>query len=209
MGEAYAGYNRVQPAATIGGFAETLAVTANAGGALQEAASGGAISGIGSCSGTSGATLTDAVANLSAPGVLSLGTATTTAFGGPSGKATIASTTSKVAQVSLLGGLITANNIEAAATDSRTGNVSTASTLGSTFGNLVVAGTGIATNVPANTVISLPGIGSLVLNEQPAASGGSVQVNGLHIIVGETNNLNLPVGTQIFVAHADATASAF
>jgi hypothetical protein len=154
VGEAFAGYNRVQPGATIGGYAETLAVTANAGSLLQAAAAGGALSDVGGCSGTGGTTLTDTVDNLSAGGLLTLGTATTTAFGGPVGKANVAKTTSTLANLSLLGGLITATSIEADAEESRTGNVSTASTLGSTFGSLVVAGVPVAENVAPNTVIS-------------------------------------------------------
>jgi hypothetical protein len=209
VGEAYAGYNRQQPAATLGGFAETLAVTANAAAALQEAAAGGALTGISSCSGTNGATLTDTASNLSVAGLLTINTATVTAFGGPSGKANVAQTTSTVNQVSLLGGLITATNIVAAAAESRTGDVSTPSDLGSTFGDLVVAGQTIATNVPPNTVISLAGLGYVVLNEQPPAGKGQVQVNGLHIVVTTSNTLNLPVGVEIFIAHADATARAF
>jgi hypothetical protein len=209
VGEAFAGYNRVQPGATIGGYAETLAVTANAGSLLQAAAAGGALSDVGGCSGTGGTTLTDTVDNLSAGGLLTLGTATTTAFGGPVGKANVAKTTSTLANLSLLGGLITATSIEADAEESRTGNVSTASTLGSTFGSLVVAGVPVAENVAPNTVISVAGLGTVVLNEQPPASKGHIQVNGLHIVVGSSNSYGLPVGAQIFVSHAEATATAF
>jgi hypothetical protein len=63
--------------------------------------------------------------------------------------------------------------------------------------------------VPANTVISLAGLGYVVLNEQPPAGKGQVQVNGLHIVVTTGNTLDLPVGVEIFVAHAEATARAF
>jgi hypothetical protein len=34
-------------------------------------------------------------------------------------------------------------------------------------------------------------------------------VNGLHIVVGSSNSYGLPVGAQIFVSHAEATATAF
>ncbi len=209
VGEAYAGYNRVQPAATVGGFAETLGVTANAGSLLQEAAAGGAISGITGCAGTGPTPLTDQVAGISAPGLLTVGAATTTAFAGPVGTATVAKTTAEVADVSLLGGLISATNVLAQASESRTGTISTPSTLGSSFGTLMVAGIPIANSVPPNTSISLPGVGSVVLNEQPAAVLGHVQVNGLHISVTLANTLGLAIGTQIIVSHADAAVTAF
>ena len=156
VGEAFAGYNRQQPAATLGGYAESLAVTANAGSVLQAAAASGAFSAIGSCSGTGGQTVTASVSNITAPGLLSLGAATTTAFGGPMGNADVASTSSTIANVSLLGGLITADSITAAAQESRTGHVSTASTLGSTFGTLTIAGVAVAQNVAPNTVVLSP-----------------------------------------------------
>jgi len=209
VGEAFAGYNRVQPAASISGLAETLAVTVNAGSLLQEAAVAGATSGISTCAGTGGATVKDSVENLSAAGLLSLTTANTTAYGGPVGSSTVAKTTSSVAKISLLGGLITASGIVAAAEEVRIGNVSKAHTLNTSFGGLSVAGVAITGAVAPNTVITLPALGYVVLNEQPPASGGHIQVNGLHIIILSDNSLGLPIGAQIFVAHADATATAF
>jgi hypothetical protein len=209
VGEASAGYNRVQPAAAVGGFAETLGVTASAGSALQASAAAGAISGLSGCAGTGPTPLSDEVANLSAPGLLTLGTATATAFSGPVGAATVATTTSTIANVSLLGGLISATGLKAVASESFDGTISTASTAGSTFGTLLVAGIPISNSVPPNTVLSLPGIGYVVLNEQPPAVGGHVQVNGLHIVVSLANTLGLGVGTEILVSHADASATAF
>jgi uncharacterized repeat protein (TIGR01451 family) len=57
---------------------------------------------------------------------------------------------------------------------------------GSVFHNLTIAGTAIpdavALNEP-NKTIALPGIGSVILNEQhPSANGRGIVVNGLHII---------------------------
>ncbi len=209
VGEAYAGYDRTEPAATLGGYAQTLAVSANAGSLLDEAASAGALTGVPPCTGTGGQTLSESVANIEANGLLSMSTATTTAFGGPVGGAQVAETTSSIGQISLLGGVITANTIEAAAEESYEHGQSTSSTLGSTFGSLDVAGVAIASNVPANTVISLSGLGYVVLNEQPPAENGTVQVNGLHIVINTANSLGLPIGTELFLAHAQATASKF
>ena len=112
-----------------------------------------------------------------------------------------------IGQISLLGGLITANSILAVAEESRTGGKSTASSLGSSFGSLNVAGVAIASTVPANTTIALTNLGYVVLNEQPPASDNHIQVNGLHVYVTTANSLGLPVGAEIFLAHAEATAT--
>ena len=54
---------------------------------------------------------------------------------------------------------------------------------GSQFLGLKIAGQAIPLDVPPNTVIPLPGIGSVIINEQhPSASGRGIVVNGLHII---------------------------
>jgi hypothetical protein len=209
VGEAYAGYDRTEPKAALGGDGLTLGVTAQAGQALQEAAAAGAISGIPDCLGTNGQTLTDSVENLSAGDLLTINTASTSAFGGPVGKTQVAETTSSVGQVSLLNGLITADSIEAVAQETYAHGQSTPSTLGSTFGSLYIAGVEIDATVPPNTTINLANLGYVVLNEQPPAQKGLIQVNGLHIVVTLANDLNLPVGAEIFVAHADASAPKF
>jgi hypothetical protein len=208
VGEASAGFYRVQPAASLGGYADSLAVSANAGALLQETAVAGAFAGIGSCTGTNGP-VSQSVATLSVPNLLSLGTNISTANAGPSGKSYVARTTATVADVALLGGLITATNVVAVAQETRTGTVSTPSTVGTTFGDLVVAGVPISADVAPNTVITLPAIGYVVLNEQPTPTAGHVQVSGLHIVVNVANQLGLPVGAEIFISHAEADATAF
>ena len=112
--------------------------------------------------------------------------------------------------LSLLGGLITADTIVADATDTVTGTMITGSAQGSEFVNLKVGGLVIATNTPPNTTVPLPGLGSLVVNEQVVPPGrGTVVVNGLHLFVTTANLLGLPVGTEIVVAHANARATPF
>ena len=54
---------------------------------------------------------------------------------------------------------------------------------GTTIVGLTIAGQAIPADVPPNTVIPLPGIGSVIVNEQhPSASGRGIVVNGLHVI---------------------------
>lgn len=54
---------------------------------------------------------------------------------------------------------------------------------GSQFVNLKIAGQAIPANPPPNSVIPLPGIGAVIVNEQhPSADGRGIVVNGLHVI---------------------------
>jgi uncharacterized repeat protein (TIGR01451 family) len=54
---------------------------------------------------------------------------------------------------------------------------------GSLFAGLVIAGQAIPADVPPNTRIDIPGVATVIVNEQhPTASGRGIVVNGLHII---------------------------
>ena len=96
----------------------------------------------------------------------------------------------------------------AATSPPKTWPVVTASAAGSTFGNLMIAGVPIPLTVPANTIVQLPLLGQVVVNEQtvPAHGSGPTVVNGLHVTITAPNALGAPVGTDIVLAHATATA---
>lgn len=65
-------------------------------------------------------------------------------------------------------------------------------------------------NAPPNTELPLIGLGKVIINEQTIpTSGGRTQVNGLRIVINTTNLLGLPVGSQIIIAHAEASAARF
>ena len=54
---------------------------------------------------------------------------------------------------------------------------------GSIFAGLTIAGQAIPADVPPNTRIDIPGLATVIVNEQnPTASGRGIVVNGLHII---------------------------
>ncbi|PPK68532.1 choice-of-anchor P family protein [Actinokineospora auranticolor] len=101
--------------------------------------------------------------------------------------------TARTASLSLVGGLITADELraEAVATTTPTGAVTTSGT--STLSNLRVAGVPI---VPLkNLNITIPLVGTVTTNEQlPTANG--ISVNALHI--------RLIAGTDITIGHARA-----
>jgi hypothetical protein len=204
-----ASYDRVQPAAALAGFAAGTKVKGDAGNALDESAGAGSGIGLPGCAGTGGQTLSKTVSNVSLPGFLSAATETSTVFGGTVGTASVAKTTSTLADVSLLGGLISASTITAVAQESLTGTIDTPSTAGSGFSGLKVAGLPVPLNTPANTKLTLPGLGYVVVNEQLEPGPFTMTVNGLHVVVNSPNLLGLPVGTDITLGHANAVAKKF
>ncbi|MFO1070434.1 MAG: choice-of-anchor P family protein [Geminicoccaceae bacterium] len=163
------------------------------------------------CEGTSGRTRTNNVNTLNVTGILSLGTGVSTAKSTSTATSTTATTTATIESVNLLGGLIQATALKAVAQTTLTGSTRTRSAAGSGFASLRVLGLPVAVSVAPNTRINLPLIGYVVINEQilPAASSSArTVVNGLRIVVTLRDNpLQLPVGSEIVVAHADAGVS--
>jgi hypothetical protein len=143
-------------------------------------------------------------------GPVSIGAGTTTAQGGRTGRYTSAAqTTASVAGVSLLG-LIGASGITSVASETVDKHTVTASSAGTQFAGLSVAGQNLPVDVPANTQVPLPLLGYVVVNEQigpKPGHAGAMTVNGLHVYITTANLLNLPVGAEIVVAHATATAA--
>lgn len=208
VASASAGFDRKQPNVVVGGEAYVADANLSAGIPILNALGQLGVSGIGACTGTGGKTHTATVAGFTTP-LFTVGAGTTTAFGGRTGPGTsIAQTTATVASLNLLGGLITTNAITAEVTETAQRKVVTASAEGSSFGGITVLGIPLPLNVPANTNIPLPLLGYVIINEQNLTGGvnGKATVNGLHIVVNTPNLLSLPVGTEIILAHADATA---
>ena len=95
-----------------------------------------------------------------------------------------------VADVNILGGLITAKEVIATSTSSRTERGATSNANGSTFESLVVAGASVTSGdaaVAPNTRITLPNVGYVVLNEQVLTGDGvtssGVTVNMIHVVL--------------------------
>lgn len=113
-----------------------------------------------------------------------------------------------VQSANILSGLITADNVTADAFSHATATAAT-SHGGATFVNLVVLGVPITANPAPNTTIALPGLGSMVLNEQTGPINGvnhtHISVNAIDINVTLSNNLGLPIGTHIIIAHATSS----
>jgi hypothetical protein len=216
VGHAKSGFTRAQLNAVVGGQAYAATANSTIGNDLRNRIGKAAYIVLG-CEGTRGMTRTNNVEALSVDDVLRLGTGETTAFGGHTDSGTVAKTTSRVQDVKLLKvglvWLISADTITAVAQETFENGQTSRSTEGTQFANLRVGGVAVEANVPPNTELDLPGIGSVIVNEQIVPgpdSKGRTQVNGLHITVEEAGNLlGLPVGAEIIVAHADATAKRF
>ena len=118
-----------------------------------------------------------------------------------------ATASSDVHDISLLGALITASEVKAVSTTFQDNTGFHSSAAGSSLLALKV-GTTVFTAVPApNTTIQLAGFGRVVLNEQIESGTATsitkrLTVNMIHVYVTIANNLGIPVGTQIIVAHA-------
>lgn len=114
---------------------------------------------------------------------------------------------STVQSANILTGLITADVVTADAFSHATATAAT-SHGGATFVNLQVLGLPITGTIAPNTTIKLPGLGSVVLNEQTgpvnSANHTHMSVNAIDVNITLKNTLGLPVGTHIIIAHADS-----
>jgi hypothetical protein len=169
------------------------------------------------CHGTNGKVLSNTVHSLMVHGqdnsvVLSSETGKSTTTGDlTTDVGTLALTTSKVRNVSLFDGMITAQKVRtvAKAVFAATGE---ASSEGTYLDQLRVAGVPIPTSIPPNTRVDLPGIGYVIVKEEKLVSTAtlaSARVIGLHVFINTANSYGLPVGTEIIVSSAWAVARPF
>lgn len=157
------------------------------------------------CTGTNGVVKTATVAGVNVPPVLSSGTITDTAKGITQAGLSSSTTTSSVQGLNLLNSVIKADVIQAAANASTTDGVTFNFTSTGSFLHLSVAGhSEIHDNVPENTVVPLAGFGTLYLH-RVLHSGNDIEVRMIELVITQTNVLNLPLGTDIRVAVAEAS----
>jgi hypothetical protein len=110
------------------------------------------------------------------------------------------------AALTLLSGLISAQEIKAVSTTTlQSDGTFQVSSAGSAVSNLVILGHVYNGSIPANTRIDLPIIGYVILNEQTSniqTSMANLTVNMIHVHVTVANILGLQVGTEIVVSSA-------
>jgi hypothetical protein len=141
-------------------------------------------------------------AGVNLPPIVSGGAVTTNASSSLDTAQAVADTTS----ISLLAGLISAQEIKAVTTTTiDSSGVLHVSSAGTMVNNLVVLGHLYNGTVPANTRITLPLLGYVVLNEQTSSVGtstASLAINMIHVHVTGINLLGLQIGTEIIVSSA-------
>lgn len=142
------------------------------------------------------------------PPLLSLGAIHDTGDATRAGGTGSSTFTSNVSDAALLDGLITATAVTSVAQASHDAGGYAVSADGTRFADLVIAGNPVPVEVPPNTSISLPGLGTVVLNEQISdvtETSATLTVNAIHVSVDQANGMGIKVGTQVIVAHAVAT----
>lgn len=149
---------------------------------------------------------TNNVETVSAPGLLTTGTGRTTLKGHADSNDLFGRGISRLEDVDLLDGTLTADVIKGVARTSYTSaGGGTASFDGSSFVNLRVLGLAIGDDVAPNTRIDIPLLGYVILYETSShadAAGSRALVTMVHLYVSIPNTLGLPVGTEIRLGFA-------
>ena len=157
------------------------------------------------CFGSRGAILSNTLAGVNLPSILTSGTVTDTGESNLTIPMSSGRSTSTVEGLNLLNGLVTANALTAQVV-SVVNNANFVSSVGTdTFLGISVAGhPEITDSVPYNTSVSLAGLGTLylkrVINTPPA--NHSVEVRSLELVINQTNLYGLPIGLDIIVGDA-------
>ncbi len=161
---------------------------------------------VGMCGSTNGKTLTNSAASTNLPGVVSSGTAANT-VNGTLGTTSTVESTATIQNVNVLGGLVTVDAVKADAHASLTGGTVSLNETGSTFANLVVGGQPIPANVAPNTKMTLGGL-TIWLNRVTQTKTG-ITIRMIEVHVSGSNTQGLPIGSDIQVASASASAFPF
>ena len=128
----------------------------------------------------------------------------TSAVGDP-GPGTVTSTVA-MADGELLGGVVRVRDVRVTvSTNAGGGRAGSTATI--TFGTLIVAGVSYP-NPSINQRIDVPGVGTVIVNEQIIGGNGtdtaSVVANAVHMQITATSVMDLPRGTELILAHAAA-----
>lgn len=156
------------------------------------------------CNGTDGKLKTNNVAGVDVPLVLTTGAVTTTAQGTITADSAAAETTAKTANVMLLVGLVTADEIKADAHATKTAGGIALRGGGSNYTKLVVNGNPISGHVAPNTRIDVGNV--TVWLHRVIRHSNSIEIRMVEVVVHGTNPFGLATGTHIQVSVAEASA---
>jgi hypothetical protein len=147
------------------------------------------------------------MAGVEVPDLISTGEVSSSAITTSTSSTESVTISAAVQSASLLSGLITATAIRADSTVSYDGVTFNTGDGVARFADLVVDGNPVKNRPAANTVIRLPDVGKVIINERRSSVGAtaaSLTVTMLHVYV----NHNIPgvvKGTEILVSHAAST----
>lgn len=137
-----------------------------------------------------GGSVSDSLLNIGIPDLVSSGTLTVSSSGsrnGASASSQSSATVENLAVSGLLGSILSASVITASTSCTLGGGAATCSAAGSTFATLVVNGNAIPGNPAPNTVIGIPGVATVRLNEQISSGDGvtnqSLTVNMVRVTI--------------------------
>jgi hypothetical protein len=157
------------------------------------------------CLGTNGTVMTNTVASINLPAILTSGTVTNTGESDLTNSSSSGRTTSMVQGLNLLSGLVTANVINAQVTTVVNDNITVFSSGTGSFAGISVAGhPEITDNIPYNTSVSLAGLGTLYLKRivHGIPPQHSTEVRSLELVVNQNNSYGLPIGLDVIVGDA-------
>lgn len=157
------------------------------------------------CYGTAGQTITNSIATLNLPGVLTSATITNTGKSALTFPYSTGTMTTHVEGLNLLSGLVGASAISGRvdATISGTGGVFKTAT--GTFVGLSVAGhPEIGDNVAYNTQVNILGLGTLYLKRvlRHDHNPSNIEIRMIELVVNQNNSYGLPIGADVIVGDA-------
>jgi hypothetical protein len=128
------------------------------------------------------------VLSLSVPGTVASDTLQVITSGAIGASTASAQSSATVEQLNVLNGLVTAKLVVAMASSTGNGTTATSTAAGSTLVGLTVNGVSLGDITPApNTTIDIPGVGSVILNEEIFAGDGvettALTVNMIHVVL--------------------------
>jgi hypothetical protein len=159
------------------------------------------------CDSISGRIRTDKTKVVSVPSVAKVASSTATTETDKTAANASAAQSDTVTGVNLLGGLVTAASVTSNASVTGTPDSTSASTAGSSFSGLVVAGKAIDPSTPYGTILDLPGVGTLTVREAHVhhdANSATASMVGLRVRVTVANTFGLPIGAKVTVGEAKA-----
>ncbi len=148
-------------------------------------------------------TITNSGLALSGNSLVSSGSATSTITINRTATSLSVQTSEDIHNLSMLGGVIAANEIHAVVTSTATTTGATSAN-SSSFSGLTVAGLPVNSSPTPNTSLTLPGLGSVILNEQSGPTNGAktttIGVILMDIRITALHAVGLASGTRIVIA---------